>query len=466
MDRAEAAVRGAWWFVARPEQLPPEGDWSVWLIQAGRGWGKTRTGAEWLVDNALSFPEFDGQPTEWLVVGETFSDARDLCLDGPSGLLRALTTRGLLNGRDYTVNRTAWQVTLAKGQKIFLSGANDPDTGRGYNLSGAWLDEFGKWRYADKIWNEALVHSLRIGSRPRAVITTTPKTTVRMLQEWGARSDGSVYLTRGSTFDNRRNLSRDALSELHRRYQGTRIGRQELYGELLRDTEGALWTLATLERGRLHHFDPKRPWVTLISELGAQRQPDMITDEQLSTLHVPVNDGRPWRRMVGVDPPGTTAECGIIVGTAPHNGAAGRDHAVILDDLTTVGTPEHWGSQVVAAYRRWECHEVIVEQNQGGDMVRSTIHNVDSSVNVRRVAATRSKYDRAEPISALYARGWIHHAGMLTQLEDQLTTWSAADSRSPDRMDALVHLCVALLRPLGRSIATVRSVADRRLPIP
>jgi phage terminase large subunit-like protein len=467
-ELTEQALRGAWWFVGRPEQLTPEGNWNIWLILAGRGWGKTRSGSEWLIDSALEQPTFRGQPTEWVAIGETFSETRDVCLDGPSGLLRALSHRGLVEGKDFEVNRGAWQVILPQEQKIYLQGAKNPDVGRGYNLAGAWLDEFAKWRYADRIWTEALAPALRIGHRPRAVITTTPKATVRALYDWTGRSDGSVRTTRGSTFDNRRNLSAFALEELRLRYEGTLIGRQELYGELVRDTEGALWTVAILERARLHHFDPGHPWASIIAEIGSWVLPqdpvNRPSDEQLQTVHVPTNDGRPWRRLIGVDPPGTTAECGIIVGTAPHNAAAGRDHAVILDDWTIIGTPEQWGQAVVSAYRHWQCHEVVVEGNYGGDMVRSTIHNIDPGVRVRRVTASASKYDRAEPISALYARGWIHHAGFHPMLEEQITTWTPNDSRSPDRMDALVHLCVALLKPLAPARATITSPTSRRLP--
>lgn len=468
-DLMEEVLAGAWWATARPEQLEPDGDWYVWLMQCGRGWGKTRSGAEWLADEVLRHPTFGDAPTEWAIIGQTFAEVRDICLDGPSGFLNTLGHKGLIEGLDFEVNRGLWQVVfLAHGQKVHCLGAKDADVGRGYNLSGAWLDEFGKWRYADRIWTESLAPALRIGHRPRACVTTTPKPTVKTLQVWAERSDGSIHITKGSTFDNRRNLSRLALDELRLRYEGTVIGRQELYGELVSDVEGALWTLSILERGRLRNFDYRHPYATLIAEVIGQRGAwDLMNEEQrkaeLLTIHVPVNDGRPWMRMVGVDPPGTTAECGIIVGTAPRNGAAGRDHAVILDDMTTVGTPEHWGQTVVNAYRKWECHRVVVEQNQGGDMVRSTIHNIDPSVPVTKVVARLNKYDRAEPVSALYATGWIHHMDFLPKLEDQITTWVPSDSKSPDRMDALVHLCVALLRPMGRSTGSIDSPAGRRL---
>jgi phage terminase large subunit-like protein len=438
---------------------------------SGRGWGKTRTGSEWLIDSVLAEPIVNGEPTEWMAMGQTFGDVRDVCLEGPSGLLSALKHRGLIEDEDYIVNRGAWQIHFAQGQKIYLMGAKDADVGRGYNLSGAWLDEFAKWRYADRLWIESLAPALRVGRRPRAVVTTTPKVTVKQLPEWLGRNDGSVHVTKGSTFDNRHNLSAAALHELRIRYEGTLIGRQELYGELITDTEGALWTAAVLEKHRLRNFDYTHPYATLIAEIATMKgiwdtMSESERTEEMDTVHVPVQDGRPWVRYVGVDPPGTTAECGIVVGTAPRNGAAGRDHAVILDDLTVTGPPEAWGRQVVTACRKWQCHGVVVEQNQGGDMVRSTIHNIDSSVTVRKVHASQSKFDRAEPVSALYARGWIHHLDFLPALEEQITTWTPDDSRSPDRMDALVHLCVALLKPMGQSFGTLSSPTPRRLPNP
>jgi phage terminase large subunit-like protein len=229
-------VQEPWWFIGRPEQQEPEGDWTVWLILAGRGWGKTRTGAEWLVDQVLKNPTApDGSPTEWAIMGETFNDTRVVCVEGPSGVLRVLQRRGLIHEQDFAYNRSSWQIRLSQGQKIHMFGADNPDAGRGYNLSGVWADEIAKWRYSYESWNEGIAPALRIGIKPRAVITTTPKP-IRILREWVSRKDNSVYVTRGSTFDNASNLSEAALTELQARYSGTRTGRQELYGELLDDT--------------------------------------------------------------------------------------------------------------------------------------------------------------------------------------------------------------------------------------
>lgn len=242
MDAALAAqlARQPWWFVGRPEQQTPEGDWSIWLILAGRGWGKTRTGAEWLADSVLEQPTApDGSPTSWAIIAETFGDTRNVCVEGPSGLINVLQRRGLVVGEHFVYNRAAWQVVFASGQRIHMMGADNPDAGRGFNFAGLWADEMAKWRYAYRTWMEGLAPALRIGRRPRAVVTTTPKPN-RLLAEWIHRTDDSVFVTRGSTFDNAANLSPAALHELRERYEGTRLGRQELYGELLTPEGSAL----------------------------------------------------------------------------------------------------------------------------------------------------------------------------------------------------------------------------------
>jgi phage terminase large subunit-like protein len=229
------AVEWAWEQIARPEQLPPPGDWFVWLIMAGRGFGKTRTGGEWLARQARVHSGH-----RYAVVARTTQDCREVAIEGPSGLLKAL---GLQIGcREY--NRSTGEIRLGNGTVIYAYSAEKPDRMRGPNLNGAWCDELGTWTRKEA-WTEGLVPALRIG-RPRVVVTTTPRL-VPLVRELATRDDGSVALTRGSTFDNAENLSPEALGELRRRYEGTRLGRQELYGELLEDVEGALWTRAMLE---------------------------------------------------------------------------------------------------------------------------------------------------------------------------------------------------------------------------
>lgn len=390
-----------WWFIGRPEQQEPEGRWVVWLILAGRGWGKTRTGAEILVDWVLKNPTApDGAPTEWAIIGETFGDTRVMCVEGPSGILRVLQKRGLENLVDFTYNKSSWQVGFKDGQKIHMFGADNPDAGRGFNLSGVWADEIAKWRYSYESWHEGIAPALRIGAKPRAIVTTTPKP-IRILRDWMARTDGSVYITRGSTFDNATNLSQAALVELQARYAGTRTGRQELYGELLDDVEGALWHRKMIEDARV------------------TEAPMLI------------------RVVVAVDPAVTSGEdsdeTGIIVAGISSDG-----HFYVLDDKTIRETPDAWARVAVEAYREWEADRIVAEVNNGGDMVQSLMRTIDPAIPYKKVIATRGKRVRAEPISALYEQGRVHHVGGFNMLEDQMVTWTPDMPKSPDRIDALV----------------------------
>jgi len=399
-EAADLDIR-PWWFIGRPEQQEPEGNWIVWLILAGRGWGKTRTGAEWLVDRVLATPLApDGAPTEWAIIAETFGDTRVMCVEGPSGVLRVLARRGLVNSEDFIYNKSSWQINFKGGQKIHMFGADNPDAGRGFNLSGVWADEIAKWRYSYESWSEGIAPALRIGERPRAVITTTPKP-IKILRDWVSRSDGSVTVTRGSTFDNSANLSEAALIELQARYAGTRTGRQELYGELLEDVEGSLWNRANIEANRL------------------TEAPTLI------------------RIVVAIDPAVTSGEesdeTGIIVA-----GITAQGKYYILDDRSCRLSPDAWGKVAIEAFHDWKADRIIAETNNGGDMVGILMKTIDPTITVKKVNATRGKRVRAEPISALYEQNRVHHVGTFPQLEDQMVSWTPNDSKSPDRMDALV----------------------------
>ena len=243
--------RKPWWFIGRPEQQEPQGEWNVWLILAGRGWGKTRTGGEWLANQVIGLPKApDGTPTQWAIIAPTFGDAKNICIEGPSGFLKALQHRGLQPDTDFVYNKSSHKILFKDGQIVHTFGADSPDAGRGLNLSGAWLDELAVWQYPYETWTEGLAPALRIGEKPRVVVTTTPKP-IKLLRDWTSRTDGSVHVTRGSTFDNSGNLSEAALIELRNRYEGTRTGRQELYGELLDQAEGALWQRDWIEATRI-----------------------------------------------------------------------------------------------------------------------------------------------------------------------------------------------------------------------
>lgn len=235
-----------WERVARPKQLPPPGDWFVWLIMSGRGWGKTATGAAWLAREALTHPGLN-----YAVVARSSHETRATAVEGPSGLLHAL---GLPREcKEY--NRTTGEIWLPNGAVIRSYSAESPDRLRGPNLAGAWADELGSWRYVQETWHEGLMYALRIGE-PKIVVTTTPRRT-KLLRELLARDDGSVFVTRGSTFENAANLSASALAELKRRYEGTRLGRQELEGELIDDVEGALWSRTMLENRVAWEIEPE-----------------------------------------------------------------------------------------------------------------------------------------------------------------------------------------------------------------
>ena len=427
LSRTEAEIldlhRKPWWFISRPEQQEPEGDWNIWLILSGRGWGKTRTGGEWLAKRVLEEPFApDGTPTQWAIIAPRFADTKTVCVEGPSGLLVALKHRGLLPDVDYTYNKSSYKITFKDGQIIHMFGADSPDSGRGLNLSGAWLDELAMWPYPYETWTEGLAPALRIGLRPRVVVTTTPKP-IKLLRDWVARTDGSIHITRGSTFDNANNLSETALAELRARYEGTRTGRQELYGELLDQAEGALW---------------QRNWI----------EETRITPEQMPPL---------FRIVVAIDPAVTSGEdsdeTGIITCGAATNG-----HFYVLADDTLRATPNEWGKRAVEAYRKWKADRIVAEVNNGGDMVIMVLQQVDTFLPVTKVSATRGKRVRAEPISALYEQRRVHHVGAFPQLEDQLVMWTPESNDSPDRLDALVW-ALTELKDSGNAMTALASLA-------
>jgi phage terminase large subunit-like protein len=395
--------RKPWWFIGRPEQQEPEGDWNVWLILSGRGWGKTRTGGEWLARKILETPKApDGSPTQWAIIAPRFADTKNVCVEGPSGFLKALNHRGLISDKDYIYNKSSYKIIFKDGQVVHMFGADSPDAGRGLNLSGAWLDELAMWPYPYETWTEGLAPALRIGDRPRVVVTTTPKP-IRLLRDWTTRSDGSVYVTRGSTFDNAKNLSETALIELRSRYEGTRTGRQELYGELLDAAEGALWS---------------RDWI----------EDSRITIDKLPPL---------YRIVVAIDPAVTSGENSDETGIVTAGATADGQFYVLADD-TLRATPNEWGKRAIEAFRKWKADRIVAEVNNGGDMVIMVLQQVDRNAPVTKVHATRGKRVRAEPISALYEQQRVHHVGAFPQLEDQMVMWTPESDDSPDRLDALV----------------------------
>ena len=376
--------------LARTEQIPTEELWNVWLYLAGRGAGKTRTAAEWVGWEATKRPK-----TRWAVVAATFSDVRDTCAEGESGLVSILKRYGTLD----SYNRSIGEIRLTNGSRIKLFSAAEPDRLRGPQFHGAWCDELAAWDYPDT-WDQ-LQFGLRLGEHPRTIVTTTPRP-VKVIRDLLDRTDGSVHVVRGSTFDNAKNLAPSALAQLRARYEGTRIGRQELFAELLLDTPGALWTLDMID-------------ATRVKEL-----PELV------------------RVILAVDPAVTSGEdsdeTGIVV---VAKGADG--HGYLLADRSCRDTPSGWAHRAVAAYEEFKCDRVVAEKNQGGDMVELTLRSVMPNISYKGITAKQGKRLRAEPIAALYEQGRISHVGNFEALEDQLVSWVPDSGYSPDRLDALVH---------------------------
>lgn len=375
----------------------------MWLLLAGRGFGKTRSGSEWLNEQAMKYPG-----TEWAAVAPTFGQARDVCVEGPSGLLKTA-----LPGEITRYVRSLGHLHYANGSRVYSLGAEDADRLRGYNLAGAWAEELAAWQY-EATWWEGLVPAVRDPKGPaQIVVTTTPKPRA-LLKSLLGRDDGSVRIVRGSTFDNAANLSPAALAELKARYEGTRIGRQELEGELLDDIEGALWTWELIESARVGEV------------------PERLL-----------------RVAVGVDPAVTSSstsdETGIVV--AAKTGEGPTAEYWVLDDRSGRYTPSQWATIAAAVYGQHSADRVVAEVNNGGDLVESTLRQVDPSLPVTKVHASRGKQIRAEPVAALYEQGRVHHVGAFPQLEDQMTSWDPTDpkAKSPDRVDALVWAITELM---------------------
>lgn len=391
--------KGWEWKHCRTNQRPPKGDWFIWLLLSGRGFGKSRCAAEWLLREASQAPH-----TEWGIIGPTTEAVRKCGEDQTAGIY-AIAPPGLIT----KYNRTLGDFYLSNGAVLHSISADKSDRLRGYNLAGAWCDELASWRYPDA-WYLGLLPTLRDPrTTPHVVVTSTPKPVqlLRSLVEEEHNEFGTTVITRGSTFDNADNLAPQFLDEMRSRYEGTRRGRQELYGELLTDVDGALVTQDMIDGPRLRD----------------------VPDIQMV------------RTVIAVDPATTSGEdsdeTGIIVCA---KGVDGRGY--ILADLSCKQSPDGWARIVAKAYDKWGADRVVAEKNQGGDMVESIVRSVHPNISYKGVPAKIGKKLRAEPVAALYEQGKISHIGYFGELEDQWTTWVpdlAAHQKSPDRVDALVH---------------------------
>jgi len=409
----QATLEYLWPFWARPKQLTPASwEWQFWLILAGRGFGQTRCGAEW-VREKVGDPDRRSD-IRIALVGRSAPDVRKVMVEGDSGLLKICPPW----------NRPKWNPSTRtlrwpNGAQATTYSADEPDQLRGPQHHYAWADELAAWRYEDS-WDQ-LKFGLRLGSNPQCIITTTPRPTkiVRALLEdardridakTGRKHRRSVEVTRGSTYENKANLAPTFLREIVSKYEGTRLGRQELHAEVLDDTPGALWRRDPLDEHRIG------------------RRPSKLV-----------------RIGIGVDPATTSGEnsdeTGIVVAGLDENGIG-----YVLEDASGKYTPAEWAAKVVELFDRWEADFVVAEVNQGGDMVESTLRTVRRSLPIRKVRASRAKRTRAEPVAALYEQKRVHHLGSLIELEDQMCTWVPGVSTvSPDRMDALVWILTELM---------------------
>lgn len=390
-DKEAREIFYCWPAMMRDEQWPPKGDWTTWLLVGGRGSGKTRAGAEWI--RRLAWRKVN----PLVLVGETITEAIEVMVKGPSGVLRVHPPEERPRLRGHTL-------TWENGVEALILGASDPERFRGPQFAAAWCDELGKWPKAEAAW-DMLQFGLRLGDRPRQLVTTTPRAT-RLMKRLMVESETAI--SRMTTRENEQWLANSFLRAVVARYAGSVLGRQELEGELIEDRPDALWSRAVFR----------------------------------------VADEAPLERIVvAVDPPVSghkhSDACGIVVA-----GRAGEGAVVLADLSFAPAAPDAWARRAVAAFHEYGADCIVAEVNQGGDMVKAVIAQEDPNVPVRAVRASRGKWVRAEPVAALYANGRVGHRPGLTALEDEMCAFGAdglAEGHSPDRVDALVWALTELM---------------------
>ena len=391
-EHERSALMRLWCFAARQDQLEPVGDWRTWLVQAGRGFGKTRCASEWTIERALENPG-----CRIALIGRAASDVRDVMVEGESGILACSHDER----PEYEPSKR--RLTWPNGSTATTFTSERSDQLRGPQFHYGWCDEIASWSSHDA-WDQ-LKFGLRLGDRPRVVVTTTPRP-LHMLRKLAQLE--STHVTRGSTMDNAQNLSSDFIQAIHDRYQGTTLGRQELEGELLSELPGALFLRRDLDAYRVQH------------------SPDLR------------------RIVVAVDPATTSGaesdESGLVVAGLCSNG-----HLYILEDLSMRGTPDAVCRRAIEAYRLHKADRLVFESNQGGETWRTISEQLDRSVPVKLIHASKGKHARAEPIAARLEQGRLHICGIMPALEDQLTNYvPGMTKQSPDRLDAMVWACTEL----------------------
>lgn len=444
-DPPPSPKRTEWEAVARPNQLTPPGDWFVWYLQAGRGFGKTRTGAEDMAHYGRTHPN-----SRIALVAETFADGRDTMVEGESGILACLDDAELRGGsRDRAWNRSMGELFLANGTKYKVYSSEKPGQLRGPQHHRAWCDELAKFRDAhkgtaeDTTWSN-LLFGLRLGDDPRVVVTTTPKAYDLPRQ---VKKLPGVHLTRGTTYENVDNLAPAFRTTVIAQYEGTRLGRQELMAEDLDESEGSLWThdrAKAQDKGLIVYGEPpvsERALRKLAEDTGksfeALRRPEALYD-RLGAADL-------LRVVIGVDPAVTSGpdadETGIIVGARASDGKA-----YVLDDRSLRASPNEWAHRIIATLDDFKADRIVPEINNGGELVTMVIRTIRPTAPITTVHASKGKRTRAEPVSALYQQGRVLHVRPFAELESQMTTWEpGSGDPSPDRMDALVWMLTELL---------------------
>ena len=411
-ELALIAEQQLWEFWARPQQLPPghpfsdhpdpaDANWRYWLVLAGRGWGKTRTGAEWV------YHRIRNEDARYVaLIGPTVADTRDTMVEGPAGIMNA----GRPEERpEYFATKR--KLVFPNGAEAHTYSADEPDRLRGPQHDTAWADEPAAWRYAEDCW-DMLMFGLRLGNDPKVIGTTTPRP-IPLVKR--LINDEHTHVTTGTTYDNVQNLAEAFKDAIIKRYEGTRLGRQELMAEILDDNPRALWHRHVIDKARTETMPQRLTRIVVAVDPAVNAETDHLTDEL------------------------KTAETGIVVAGMDRDG-----QAYVLEDMTIRASPDTWAKRVVHAYRKWNADRVVAEVNNGGDLVEYVLRAQDDTLPIRKVRASRGKLIRAEPVAALYEQGRVHHVGYFHELEDQLCEWEPGMA-SPDRMDALVWAMTELL---------------------
>jgi phage terminase large subunit-like protein len=410
-----------WDFWGRPKQQIPPGKWFIWLILAGRGFGKTRTGAEATIRKQNPTKQTDCAATikgasRIALIGQTTADVRDVMLTGESGII---TCAPSYNKPRYIASRRV--VEWPNGAVAYLYSGDEPDQLRGPQHEFGWVDELVKFQAMQEAWDNFEL-GLRLGSIPQAIVTTTPQPKA-LLKE--LIKDPDVYLTKGSSYENMSNLATSFIKRVIKKYEGTRLGRQELHADILGDVLGALWKTETLDMYRVTEAPSlKRIYVAL---------DPAVTNKDRSD------------------------ETGIVIAGLGENG-----HIYVLGDESEKLTSDAWARKAILLMHKYRANKIVAEVNNGGDLVSTVINLIDPYTTVEKVFASRDKYTRAEPVAALYEQGKVHHVGVFPQLEEELTEWVPGE-KSPNRLDACVWACTKLggidedesgiIVPVGRFVA-------------